>query len=206
MDKKIDELIASNDSYLEINVSDLNFSIEKLSSIISEKKEILSLYVLLEGDSIRKCTKCDKWQKAKTKSEFEECFKLTGRYPSSTSCLPSDSYYDCMYCYEDNFVDTDDYYEQIEDDELKYENYKPTGKVYIFDESDHKPFDFDQRVIYLYDRRLDERSPIDLLNYNQILIIDYMADDYTNDDINDDYYEYFVYMPYVIYRKNFNKD
>jgi hypothetical protein len=211
--KLFDELkLSTNQYYVELYESNLELSIEELSCIVLDYLGDLSMYILLEGDAIRKCSHCDKWQKADTKSEFEECFDIHGYYPSSgSSILPSDSYYYCIFCLESNFVDTENYYDQIKKDRLKYENYKLTKKIYIFDESslsyldDKKKADFHQDDIYVSWRKFDQKAPDDLLSYNQILInydsISFFQD--VIDDDEDELYKYDIYMPYIIYRKKY---
>jgi hypothetical protein len=221
--KKIDKLIESpTDDYIEVNLSHLNE--DEFESFISKlyydlmciSDDFLYIYLLLEGNPIRKCSHCDKWQRSETKNEFEEYFDITGSYPDHGSgCLPSDSYYYCTYCFEYNFVDNEELSEQITDDELKYINYKLTRKIYIFHDSSDKSFDLDQDNLYSSSRTYEKRGPDHLLGFSEILIdctslilyenfTDTIKDIENNDETELSLWKYLIYMPYSIYVKKYN--
>lgn len=186
--QKIDIMKQKRGLFIRFNFTGLKLSeCEKLCDDME-----CFMFILYEGDMVKRCKQCKKYDNVEIVNEYEETANILGYNPPTDPMLQySDSYWYCNFCDKHNYFNNDwDYFKDYFDNgKIKYVNFKQTNTIYIynFDASEIKDEEF------TLNNEKGIMTPLKHITINQKLVAYFCIE--FSDDPNEfeDYGEYFIY-------------
>jgi hypothetical protein len=173
--QKVETMIQQEQLYIKFDVTGLELS--ECGKICDDAE--CYMFIVYEGEMVKRCKKCDKYDNAETINEYEETAKILGYNPPTDPMLHySDTYWYCRFCDEENYFDNDwdcfrDYFD---DEKIKWINFKKTNIIHVYNP--------DAREIQKYEFTLYNEmcmdTPVKHIDLNQKLV-EYMCIEFADD-------------------------
>jgi hypothetical protein len=163
--QKIDVMKQQDQLYIKFDFSGLDLSeCEKLCDDMD-----CYMFILYEGEMVKRCKNCKKYDNADTINEYEETADILGYNPPTNPMLHySDSYWYCRFCDEHNYFnnDWDCFRDYFDNEKIKYVNFKQTDTIYIYN--------FDALEVkyerFTLNNEICRQSPLNHIKINQKLV------------------------------------